>query len=65
MRGKDYILAGVCICIISLVVLAFFISTDTEPAPGRAQGISLLGVPAGLVVIVIGVVVSIRERRKR
>lgn len=65
MTGKDFVYVGLALCVISLGILGFAVISEDAPTPGRATFLSIMGVPVGVVITAIGVVMMIKQRRSR
>ena len=62
MTGPRFIYLGLGLCALALVIIAL---TGGEPSGGRAETLAIFGIPGGVVCIVIGIIMMIRERRRR
>ena len=62
MTGSMFIYLGLGLCALALVIIAL---TGGEPSGGRTETLAIFGIPGGVVCIVVGIIMMIRERRRR
>jgi hypothetical protein len=58
MTGPSFIYVGVGLWVIALILLHL---PGGMPTSGRAEGLALFGIPAGIVCIIVGVIMVIRK----
>jgi phosphatidylserine synthase len=63
-QGLVGVVIGLVFCALGAVHLLYFGASDAEPLAGRTQFFSTLGLPVGIIVLVVGVVMMVRERRR-
>jgi hypothetical protein len=61
--GPEWFLCGLGVCVLCGVLLGVTAIAGGEPLTGRWAAFVVLGVPVGLVLMVIGVVMTLRKRR--
>ena len=61
MTGSTFIYAGLALCAIAVILIAL---PGDPPSSGKAEWLTLFGIPGGVVCIIIGAVMVIRERRR-
>jgi hypothetical protein len=59
MTGPHFIYFGVVLWVFALILLHL---PGGMPTSGRAEGLALLGIPVGIVCIIVGVIMVIRKR---
>jgi hypothetical protein len=62
--GHSAIYLGIGIVALSLIVIWFYTVNGSEPPAGRTTNTMLFGVPVGVVVIIMGIMKTSRERRR-
>jgi hypothetical protein len=60
--GWQIIGVGVAVWVITLIVMGVSSGIDSSPQAGKAATLMQFGLPGGLVIIIIGVVILIRSR---
>jgi len=65
MTGIQLVGVGAVICLITIVAMVLSAVLEVEPTGGRAETLIAIGLPAGIVMIVVGLAMSIIQRRKR
>lgn len=64
--GWSFIGFGMGLCALSLIAIVYFVTMGEQPSSGRAGTLAYLGVPLGIVSVIIGVVkLSRRGERDR
>jgi 5,10-methenyltetrahydromethanopterin hydrogenase len=61
--GPEWFLYGLGVCVICGALLAVTAITGAEPLTGRWAAFVVLGAPVGLVLMLIGVIKTLRNRR--
>jgi uncharacterized membrane protein len=62
--GPSAIYFGIGIAVISLIIIWWSAISGTEPSAGSPRTLSLFGVPAGIILIIVGAVKTFRDRRR-
>jgi hypothetical protein len=62
--GPSAIYLGIGLAVLSLIFIGWSMISQTEPPAGRSTTLVFFGVPAGLVVIIIGAVKTYRDQRR-
>jgi uncharacterized membrane protein len=61
--GPSAIYLGIGLAVLSLIFIGWSIISQTEPPAGRNTTLVLFGVPAGIILIIIGAVKTFRDQR--
>ncbi|KQO05032.1 hypothetical protein ASF06_18465 [Agreia sp. Leaf244] len=62
--GPSVIYLGIGVAALSLIVIWWSAISESEPAAGRPATLMIFGIPAGLVLIIIGAVRTFRDQRR-
>ena len=62
--GPSVIYFGIGLAVLSLIIIWWSAISETEPAAGRGTTLMIFGVPAGIVLIIIGAVKTFRDQRR-
>ena len=65
MTGIQLVGVGAVVCLITIVAIVLSTVLGVEPTGGRAETLIAIGLPAGIVMIVVGLSMGIIQRRKR
>lgn len=62
--GIAFIAFGLGLCAITLIGMMIIGSTGVAPQSGRGQLITTFGLPAGIIVTIVGIVMLVRRRNQ-
>lgn len=58
--GTGYMLFGALMCVISIITNLSFAANDSATSMGSLHTISIVGIPLGVVLIIVGIVKNMR-----
>ncbi|CAD5994599.1 hypothetical protein [Agreia sp. COWG] len=62
--GPSVIYLGIGLAALSLIIIGWSIVSQTGPAGGRSTTLMIVGVPAGIILIIIGAIRTFRDKRR-
>lgn len=62
--GPSVIYLGIGLGALSLIVIWWSAISESDPAAGRPATLMVVGIPAGVVLIIIGAVKTVRDKRR-
>ena len=61
--GPSVIYFGIGLAALSLIIIGWSLISQTEPAGGRSTTLMIFGVPAGIILIIVGAIKMFRDKQ--